>query len=162
MQIGYYVDHAISILRVCRLLGIGAMARSSMQFEFSRISGMLKMIWLPLSVAFIFATPMEAAANPSLAESILINTMISDVASAKNITFIVDGMTVTPEKAAAHLREAFEKHQATIETADQFVSQYGTQSTFTNNPYRVRLANGAIIPSSVFLRQLLASIQNRT
>ena len=111
------------------------------------------LLLLVLLLAPILATATQASAHPE------IDALIARVAQARGVVFIRNGSDHSAGEAAAHLQRKLGAAHGRITTAEQFIDVLGTRSSFTGIVYRVRFADGHVVDSAVWLRQLLRELR---
>ena len=90
-----------------------------------------------------------------------IERLLAAVESAEGDVFIRNGGEHSAADAAEHLRTKWQAAGEQIKTAEEFIDKIGTKSSLSGEPYRVRLANGADVPASDYLREKLSDIERR-
>jgi len=108
---------------------------------------------LVLLLAPMLAMATQAPAHPE------IDALIARVAQARGVVFIRNGSEHSASEAAAHLQRKLAAAHGRITTAEQFIDVLGTRSSFTGIVYRVRFADGRVVDSAVWLRQLLRELR---
>jgi len=102
-----------------------------------------------------------ARAEPSPAERARIDRLIAAVGQRADIRFLRNGKEYTSAQAADFLRGKFGWRIEKIGTVQDFIEQVGTRSTASGDVYKVRLADGRVVPSAHFLRQELTRLERR-
>lgn len=104
-------------------------------------------------------TPAQAQAAPS--ENARIAFLIESVQELKDAKFIRNGSAHDAQAAADHLRMKLREAGARVRTADDFIRLCASRSFLTGEPYRIRFADGRLVPSEVFLRDKLRELDAR-
>ncbi len=100
----------------------------------------------------------EAAATEPLTERQKIEQLISRVESLKGAKFIRNGTEHSPQEAAKHLREKRDRAGDRIKTAEEFIEQIASKSSFSGDEYEIRFEDGRVFSSGEFLRRELKSL----
>ena len=100
-------------------------------------------------------------ADPTAAERARIDRLIRAVGQRKDAKFIRNGKEYTCAQAAEFLQGKLTWRIEKVSTVQDFIDQVGSRSATSGEVYRVRLADGRIIPSAEFLRQELARLEAR-
>ena len=88
-----------------------------------------------------------------------IDALIARVAQAHGVVFIRNGSEHTATEAAAHLQRKLRAAHGRITTPEQFIDVLGTRSSLSGRPYQVRFADGHVVDSAAWLRQLLREVR---
>lgn len=102
-----------------------------------------------------------AGADPSRSERARIDRLLRAVGQRKDAKFIRNGKEYTCAQAAEFLQGKLTWRIEKVSTVQDFIDQVGTRSATSGEIYRVRLADGRVIPSADFLRQELARLESR-
>ncbi|MGA9334154.1 MAG: DUF5329 family protein [Rudaea sp.] len=86
-----------------------------------------------------------------------IEYLISAIADLKGARFIRNGHEFDSLRAVEHLRLKLRLSKSHIKTAEDFINRCATASSISGEKYRIRLADGRIVESAVFLRDMLAA-----
>lgn len=81
-----------------------------------------------------------------------IQDAIKAIETAK-ITFVRNGDEHSPAAAADHLRSKVKRAGDKVKTFDEFVDHLATKSSMSGKPYMVKLENGTLVPSALWLRE---------
>jgi hypothetical protein len=92
-------------------------------------------------------------ADPVPAERARIERLIAAVAKRTDIRFLRNGKEYDSVQAADFLRGKYGWRIEKVATVQDFIEQIGTRSTASGDVYKVRLADGRLIPSADFLTQ---------
>ena len=87
----------------------------------------------------------------ALTESQKIEHLITSMRSLKGASFIRNGSDHTPQEAADHLEAKWKKHSDKIKSAEEFIKHLATKSSSSGEVYKIRFADGKIIPTSEVL-----------
>ncbi len=87
-----------------------------------------------------------------------INALIAAVESS-GCQFIRNGQAYTAAAAAEHLRLKYRKGKAYASSAEGFIDNLASQSSFSKKPYFLVLPAGETIPSGVWLHQQLKQLR---
>jgi hypothetical protein len=112
-------------------------------------------------VASLALPGMAAVAGVPPHEQSRIERLIRFVESQKGIRFIRNGSEYTCEEAARFLRGKLETMGERVTTARDFIEHVGSRSSTTGQPYRVRLADGRMLPAAQFLGEELQRIEGQ-
>jgi hypothetical protein len=110
-----------------------------------------------------FATVVISSGETSsaLTEREKIEQLIAVIGSDDGATFIRNGAEHSPEAAADHLRSKWQAAGDAIKTADEFIEKIASKSSLSDEPYRVRLADGSEVLASEYLKEKLSQIEPR-
>jgi hypothetical protein len=100
-----------------------------------------------------------AFADPAGAEMARIERLIEAVGQNREAHFLRNGSEYSAEDAATFLRRKLEAYGSRVKTVHDFIEQIGSKSSTSGELYRVRLADGRVVPSGDFLRAELARIE---
>jgi hypothetical protein len=105
-----------------------------------------------------FATFVVSSGPTAVApsERAKIERLLSLVEAAKDDVFIRNGEEYSAKEAADHLRAKWNAAGNSIATAEEFIDEIGAKSSLTGEPYHVRVASGAELLASDYLRAKLA------
>lgn len=113
-----------------------------------------------LAAFLAFATtPAIATATTPRTPAAEIEALIQRVAAARGVVFIRNGSEHTAADAARHLRRKFDASKGRIQTPGAFIDKLGSRSSMSGKAYRVRLPDGRLLDSAVWLNGLLADIR---
>ena len=111
------------------------------------------------------AVPMRSVASmpvaPAMTESMKIEALISGIERLPNAVFIRNGSEYDGKKAADHLRQKWKYAGKRISTADQFIDNLATASSFSGKKYRIRFADGRTADSGVYFHEQLRLLESR-
>jgi hypothetical protein len=68
-----------------------------------------------------------------------------------DVIFIRNGKEHSPEDAAEHIEKKYKHYRKKIETPEDFIERSATKSILSGKLYRVRLADGTVIPTRDWL-----------
>lgn len=81
---------------------------------------------------------------------------------ASGATFTRNGSEYNAEEAAAHLRLKWRNGKKYAATAEEFIDNLATKSSFSGKPYWITEPGKAKVPSGEWLKQALAAIRQRS
>jgi hypothetical protein len=93
-----------------------------------------------------------------LGEQQKIERLIEIVRNSEGTKFIRNGAEHTPEQAADHLRSKWQA-AGQIATAEQFIDKIASKSSLSGEPYKIRRADGTLVPAGDFLRERLQEMK---
>jgi hypothetical protein len=99
-----------------------------------------------------------AIAAPSAAERHRIDLLLSAMEKQQNVVFIRNGSEHTAEEAANHLRRKMRSAGERISTAEEFIDNLATASSWSGKPYMVRQQGMEPVPAGPFLHRLLRNM----
>lgn len=111
--------------------------------------------------ALVAACCAVARADPTPAERARIERLLAAVAKRTDIRFLRNGKEYDSVQAADFLRGKYGWRIEKVATVQDFIEQIGTRSTSSDEIYKVRLADGRIIPNADFLVQELRRLEKR-
>jgi hypothetical protein len=100
--------------------------------------------------AFIFLLASPAFATPEPAENAAIDHLITYVRDS-NLAFIRNGQSYNAVQAADHIASKYAYVKDRIATADQFIDNIASKSSFSGRPYLVCDAEGTEKPVGPWL-----------
>ena len=107
-----------------------------------------------------FGTFVVSAGSTNLeSEDARIERLIAPVGSLSDATFIRNGTDHNPREAAEHLRRKWQASADSITTAEGFVNRIATKSSWSGQPYRIRLADGTVVVAGDFLHERLRELE---
>lgn len=109
-----------------------------------------------LLAALLLSTAGVAWAVPDELEQARIDRLINYVETQKRMVFVRNGKDYSFREAALFLRAKYAKMGEHVTTAVQFIDQIASRSSTTGEPYRVRFADGRLLPAAKVLREELA------
>lgn len=115
-----------------------------------------------LSILFVLLTGFIIPLQSSIPEAEKTEKLISYVQNLKGCSFIRNGTAYTPVEAAEHLRLKLKKGAKNAATAQAFIDNLASYSSYSGEPYRIKFANGKTYPIKPFLQQELKRIENRS
>jgi hypothetical protein len=98
-----------------------------------------------LLLAFGSAIDAKPLQTPKLTEEQKITKLIQYIEKS-NAVFIRNGAEGSALDAAKHLRMKREKAGKRIKTAKEFIDHIASKSSMTGEPYKMKFANGTIMP----------------
>jgi len=119
---------------------------------------MKKRILIVLLAAFSIAGSGATRDTLPAVEKQKIQSLIAAVENLSDATFIRNGKSYKPETAGKFLRGKWREREDEVRSAEEFIENVATRSSTTNQPYRIRLANGDEITTASFLRAELAKL----
>jgi hypothetical protein len=96
----------------------------------------------------------------TLSERAKIERLLSFIETAEGDVFIRNGVEYSAKDAADHLRTKWSAAGSQIATAEDFIDKIASKSSTSGEPYQVRVASGATVSASDYLREKLAQIEN--
>lgn len=99
-------------------------------------------------------------AVPDAMEEARIERLIHFVESQKRMVFVRNGKDHSAKEAALFLRAKYAKMGAQVMTAAQFIDQIASRSSTTGEIYKVRFADGRLLPAAKVLREELARMDS--
>lgn len=99
-----------------------------------------------------------ALARMTMTQPQKIESLILSIQQLKNAIFIRNGSEYSAEKAAEHLRLKWKNAGARVKTAEDFIVYCATKSSVSGEKYKIRLADGQVVDSEVFLREKLKAL----
>ena len=112
-------------------------------------------------LGFVLTLGGLALANPTAAEQARIDKLIQAVAHRTDIKFVRNGSEYSSVQAGEFLQGKLKWRLSKVSSAQDFIVQIGTRSTSSGDIYQVRLSDGRMVPSAVFLQQELERIERR-
>jgi Family of unknown function (DUF5329) len=107
-----------------------------------------------------FATLTISAAAAALSEREKIERLLAHIAVMEGAAFIRNGSEHDAADAASHLRTKWEAADDDGKmTAEQFVERIASKSSLSDEPYRIRLKDGAEVGAGEYLRQQLEAMK---
>ena len=100
-------------------------------------------------------------AAPAMTESMKIEALISGIEHLPNAVFIRNGSEYDGKKAADHLRKKWKYAGKRITTAEQFIDNLATASSFSGKKYHIRFADGRMVDSEVYFHEQLRLLESR-
>lgn len=94
----------------------------------------------------------------ALTEKQKIERLIDYVRHLKGAKFIRNGSEHNPQEAADHLQAKYLKHAARIQTAEVFINELASKSSASGEVYKIKLADGNVVPAGQVLKQELDRI----
>lgn len=108
-----------------------------------------------LGAALLVAARVARAA-PDEIEQARIERLIHYVETRRNMVFVRNGKDHSARDAALFLRAKYAKMGEHVTTAAQFIDQIASRSSTTGEVYKVRFADGRMLPAAKVLREELA------
>jgi hypothetical protein len=90
-----------------------------------------------------------------------IEMLIVNVESLANAVFIRNGEEHPAAHAGKLMRHKLGSMDPATVTADQFITEAGTKSSSSGQPYSIKFSDGRTVPSADFLREELAKIEGK-
>ncbi len=104
----------------------------------------------------------NATASQDLAETSAeteIEALLAAIAARKGAIFIRNGEEHDAQEALAHLRMKWEHADPRITSAEQFIDQIATRSSFSGQAYVIRFADSATVEVGPWLHQRLTEMR---
>ncbi|HRP27333.1 MAG TPA: DUF5329 family protein [Burkholderiaceae bacterium] len=111
-----------------------------------------------LLAASLLAAAGGVRAAPDGIEAARIERLIHFVETRKDMVFVRNGKDHSSGEAALFLRAKYAKMGGHVTTAAQFIDQIASRSSTTGEIYKVRFADGRLVPAGKVLREELARI----
>jgi hypothetical protein len=105
----------------------------------------------------VVCVPALARVDPQ--EQARIDRLIQAVGKRGDIVFIRNGKEYNSTQAAEFLEGKLKWRLGRVGNVQDFIDQIGTRSTTSGDIYTVRMKDGSVLPSAVFLRQELERIE---
>ena len=105
--------------------------------------------------------PLAQAEGLSPAESGRIEYLLASVAALPDARFIRNGESYDARAAVEHMRLKLRMAGAHVKSAEDFIRYCATASSVSGRPYEIRLPDGSLVPSAVFLRDKLRQFDDR-
>lgn len=109
-----------------------------------------------LLAVLLLAAARVARAAPDEIEQARIERLLHYVETRKDLVFVRNGKDHSARDAALFLRAKYAKMGEHVTTAVQFIDQIASRSSTTGEVYKVRLADGRVLPAAKVLRDELA------
>jgi hypothetical protein len=93
-----------------------------------------------------------------ISEHAKIERLLSAIEAAEGDVFIRNGTEHTAKDAAEHLRTKWNAAGSEIATAEQFINEIASKSSLSDEPYRVRQADGTKVTAKDYLLNKLSLI----
>jgi hypothetical protein len=120
------------------------------------------MKYILLLFAFVFYTVMTGIAAPAaLTEAQKIDRLISYVRSLEGAVFIRNCTEHTPVEAAAHMQMKREKAPKHARTAQDFIQNLASKSSFSGKPYHIKFKDGRTLPAEEVLKKELQQLESQ-
>lgn len=107
----------------------------------------------------IYTAFSQQTAKKALTEDQKIEALISGVEKTTNIQFYRNGSYYDAATAASHLRLKRKKAGSAIKTASEFIDKLASQSSMTDEEYRIRYANGKEVKARDYFYAQLKTIE---
>jgi len=88
-----------------------------------------------------------------------IEALLHYIGNLEGASFIRNGDAHTPKEAESHLRMKWEKQEAKVTTAEDFIRLCATRSVVSEKAYFIRFKDGHEVESAVVLLKQLAVIR---
>ena len=109
-----------------------------------------------LLAVLLLAAARAARAAPDEMQRARIERLIHFVEIQNNLVFVRNGKDYSCREAALFLRAKYAKMGGHVTTAAQFIDQIASRSRATGEIYKVRFADGRLVPAAKLLREELA------
>ncbi|MFN0184217.1 MAG: DUF5329 family protein [Aquabacterium sp.] len=116
---------------------------------------------LALAAPGLLAGVPAALAAPSAAEQARIDKLIEAVGTKQDMVFIRNRSEYNPKQAAEFLRRKLRSMGGDVQTCEDFIVMIASKSTTSGELYRVRYADGRVVPSEQFMRDEMARIERK-
>ena len=90
-----------------------------------------------------------------------IEYLINSIADLHGARFIRNGAEYDSQRAADHLRVKLHYAGGRVKTAEDFIVYCATGSSMTGEAYQIKLVDGHIVATAVFLRDRLAAYSSQ-
>jgi hypothetical protein len=121
----------------------------------------LSLFAVHVAVAQTSAQPVVNKINSSaLTESQKIEQLIATIRSIEGATFLRNGSEHTPQQAASHLEDKWQKHSSKIRTAEDFIQHLATKSSMSGEKYMIRFSDGRQVPTADILHKKLKQLSS--
>lgn len=90
-----------------------------------------------------------------------IEALLHYIGHLEGASFIRNGDAHTPKEAESHLRMKWEKQEAKITSAEDFIRLCATRSVVSDKPYLIRYQDGREVESAVMLLKQLEIIRKQ-
>lgn len=107
---------------------------------------------LLVAVAFLTTSVSQIRAGESLEQTI---DYLLDYVGKSGATFVRNGQSHTPAQAVAHIKAKYEHFKSEIKTPEDFIRLSASKSLLTDEPYRVRTADGKEMRLDAWLTEAL-------
>ena len=101
----------------------------------------------------------EASRAPHVVE---IEALLAYVAGLEGAVFLRNGSAHTAAEAAAHLRLKWERQEARIRSAEDFIERCASRSFLTGKPYQIRMPDGKVRDAEGLLREMLKGLRSKS
>lgn len=101
------------------------------------------------------------ASHRPLEEQKKIEAVLSAMVES-NATFVRNGAEHSAVEAVEHLKKKLDYAGDRVQTARDFIEGLASKSSFSGQPYYVKLANGQQLPSSEWLYQQLNQLEHKS
>ena len=122
------------------------------------IVGLRLLLMLPLLLVLAFCPKAQTAAQSGQASN-EIRQLIDAVANS-GCTFIRNGTEHTANAAADHLKLKWRRGKKHADTAEDFINNLASKSSWTGKPYSIKCPNQPEQTSADWLAQKLTQIRN--
>lgn len=112
-------------------------------------------------VALTFGFLQMGNAAPPLTEAQKIDRLISYVKNLEGAVFIRNGSEHTTAEAAAHMQLKREKGAKYARTAEDFIRNLASKSSFSGKPYYIRFKDGRTLAAAEVLRKELQRLESQ-
>jgi hypothetical protein len=120
---------------------------------------LLQMKFLFFLFALTFGFLHTGYAAPPLTEAQKIDRLIAYVKNLEVAVFIRNGSEHTTAEAAAHMQMKREKGAKYARTADDFIHNLASKSSFSGKPYFIRFKDGRTVSAAEVLRKELQRLE---
>lgn len=100
-------------------------------------------------------------APPGLTETQKIDRLISYVKNLDGAVFIRNGSEHSAAEAAQHMQQKREKHAKHARTAQDFILNIASKSSFSGKPYYIRLKDGRRVEAGELLQKELKRLESQ-
>lgn len=107
-----------------------------------------------LLACFLLAFP-HTAAGVSPEEQVRVDALLDALGNETDLVFIRNGSEHTAKEAVDHLKLKLRRAGNRVTTAEEFIDNLASSSSFSNKPYMIRRPGREPEPAGPFLHRLL-------
>lgn len=85
-----------------------------------------------------------------------IEYLISSVESMQGVSFVRNGVSYDPKRAANHLRHKLKIAGSNVKSAEDFIRLCASKSSISGKPYELKFDDGRIVTSESYFTSTLA------
>ena len=112
-----------------------------------------------LFFVFTFGFGLIGYAVPPLTEAQKIDRLISYVRNLDGAVFIRNGSEHSPADAAKHMQQKRVKHAKYARTANDFIANIASKSSYSGKLYYIKFKDGKTLPAEEVLRKELKRLE---